>query len=140
MTGQGGLVPMHFVIHLVILPVSLMLGAGCTSLTARQRTSLRDWQGFADRVTTYYGVSDVSFLVGEQPGPGGATMRPGGLMTFKPEMLEPLPAGQRRDFLLAHELAHWVLATPTSRRPARRAPASGSASRSGASWTPTPRR
>ncbi|HYB71367.1 MAG TPA: hypothetical protein VEH80_11865 [Candidatus Bathyarchaeia archaeon] len=109
-------------------------------MTARQRASLRDWQAFADRVTAHYGVSDVSFLVGDQPGPGGAAMRPGGLMTFKEEMLEPLPAGQSRDFLLAHELAHWVLATPTSRRPARRAPASGSASRSGASWTPTPRR
>jgi hypothetical protein len=51
----------------------------------------------------------VPFLVGGQPGAGGGAMRPGDLMTFQTRMLEPLPAGQSRDFLLAHELAHWVL-------------------------------
>jgi len=100
--GLGSLV----LLDLLILPI---LGVGCASLTAQQQANLRDWQRFSDRVTAHYGVSDVSFLVGEHPGPGGAAMRPRGLMTFKPEMLEPLPAGQSRDFLLAHELAHWVL-------------------------------
>jgi len=88
------------------LATLVALHAGCTTLTAGQRAHLDDWQRFADRVTAHYGVADVTFLVGEQPGAGGGAMRPGGLMTFQTQMLEPLPAGQSRDFLLAHELAH----------------------------------
>jgi len=86
-----------------------VLHAGCTTLTPEQQANLDDWQGFADRVTAQYGVSDVTFLVGDHRGPGGGALRSGGLMTFRTAMLEPLPPGQSRDFLLAHELAHWVL-------------------------------
>ena len=99
------------------LAALLLLHAGCTSLTAGQQAHLDDWQRFADRVTAHYGVADVTFLVGEQPGAGGGAMRPGGLMTFQTQMLEPLPAGQTRDFLLAHELAHWVLGHAYRRAP-----------------------
>ena len=95
------------------LAALVLLHAGCTSLTAGQQAHLDDWQRFADRVTAQYGVADATFLVGEQPGGGGGAMRPGGLMTFQTLMLESLPHGQSRDFLLAHELAHWV---PTRRR------------------------
>lgn len=99
------------------LAALVALHAGCTTLTAGQRAHLDDWQRFADRVTAHYGVSDVTFLVGEQPGAGGGAIRPGGLMTFQTQMLEPLPAGQSRDFLLAHELAHWVLGHAYHRPP-----------------------
>jgi hypothetical protein len=91
------------------LAALVLLHAGCTSLSAGQRAHLDDWRQLADRVTAHYGAADVTFLVEEQPGPGGGAMRPGGLMTFKAEMLEPLPSGQSRDFLLAHALAHRVL-------------------------------
>lgn len=94
-----------------------LLHAGCTSLTHDQQARLEDWQGFADRVTTHYRIGDVTFLVGAHPGAGGGAMRAGGLMTFTPAMLEPLPAGQSRDFLLAHELAHWVLGHAYLRAP-----------------------
>lgn len=86
-----------------------LLHAGCASLTRDQQARLEDWQGFADRVTTHYQIGDVTFLVGDRPGAGGGGMRAGGLMSFTPAMLEPLPPGQSRDCLLAHELAHWVL-------------------------------
>jgi hypothetical protein len=99
------------------LAALVALHAGCTTLTAGQRAHLDDWQRFADRVTAHYGVSDVTFLVGEQPGAGGGAIRPGGLMTFRTQMLEPLPAGQSRDFLLAHELAHRVLGHAYRRPP-----------------------
>src|SRR6266478_1268099 len=79
------------------LAALLLLHAGCTSLTAGQQAHLDDWQRFADRVTTHYGVAEVTFLVGEHPGAGGGAMRPGGLMTFQTRMLEPLPAGQSRE-------------------------------------------
>ena len=95
----------------------LLLLAGCSHLTVGQQAHLDDWQRFASRVTEHYGVSEVTFLVGAQEGPGGGAMRPGGLMTFKVDMLEPLPAGQSRDFLLAHELAHWVLGHAYRRAP-----------------------
>ena len=99
------------------LAALLLLHAGCTSLTAGQQAHLDDWQRFADRVTAHYGVANVTFLVGEQPGGGGGAMRSGGLMTFQTQMLEPLPAGQTRDFLLAHELGHWVLGHAYRRAP-----------------------
>jgi IrrE N-terminal-like domain len=83
--------------------------AGCTSLTSVQEARLADWQKFANRVTTHYRTSDVTFLVGTQSGPGAGAMRPGGLMTLSPNTLDALGPGQSRDFLLAHELAHWVL-------------------------------
>jgi len=95
----------------------LLLLAGCSHLTVGQQAHLDDWQRFASRVTEHYGVSEVTFLVGAQEGPGGGAMRPGGLMTFKVDMLEPLPAGQSRDFLLAHELAHWALGHAYRRAP-----------------------
>ena len=38
-------------------------------------------------------------------------------MTFQTQMLEPLPAGQTRDFRLAHEWAHWVLGHAYRRAP-----------------------
>lgn len=86
-----------------------LLHAGCGSLTVAQQAQLEDWQGFAGRVTAHYQVADVTFLVGVRPGAGGGAVRSGGVMAFTPGMLDPLPPGQSRDFLLAHELAHWVL-------------------------------
>ena len=91
------------------LAVLTLLPAGCATLTPAQQGRLEDWQRFADRVTAHYGIGDITFLVGDRPGPGGGGIRQGGLVTFTPAMLEPLPPGQSRDFLLAHELAHWVL-------------------------------
>jgi IrrE N-terminal-like domain len=93
----------------MLATVLTMLAAGCTSLTPAQEVRLADWQKFADRVTAHYRASGVSFLVGTQSGPGGGAMRPGGLMILSPSMLDALGPGQSRDFLLAHELAHWVL-------------------------------
>jgi hypothetical protein len=55
----------------------VLLHAGGTSLTAGPRAPLDDRQGFADRVTPPYGVADVTFLVGEQPGPGVEARRVG---------------------------------------------------------------
>ena len=91
------------------LALLALLSAGCASLTSDQQARLEDWQDFAGRVTAHYGVSDVTFLVGVRPGAGGGAVRSGGVMAFTPTMLDPLPSGQSRDFLLAHELAHWVL-------------------------------
>jgi hypothetical protein len=91
------------------LAILALLHASCASLTPDQQARLEDWQGFAGRVTAHYGVSDVTFLVGARPGEGGGAVRSGGVMAFPPTMLDPLPPGQSRDFLLAHELAHWVL-------------------------------
>src|SRR5260370_1318975 len=88
------------------LAALVLLHAGCTSLTAGQQAHLDDWRRFADRVTEHYGVADVTFLVGEQPGAGGGAMRPGGLMTFQTRMLEPLPAGQTRGFGLPRLRGH----------------------------------
>jgi hypothetical protein len=91
------------------LAMLVLLHAGCASLTPEQQARLEDWQGFADRVTAHYRISDVTFLIGVRPGAAGGGMRSGGVLTFTPAMLDPLPPGQSRDFLLAHELAHWVL-------------------------------
>ena len=91
------------------LAIAALLHAGCVSLTPDQQARLDDWQDLAGRVTAHYGVSDVVFLVGARPSAGGGAVRSGGVMAFPPTMLDPLPAGQSRDFLLAHELAHWVL-------------------------------
>ncbi len=95
----------------------LLALAGCTHLTPAQRTQLHLWERVAKRVTAHYEVSAVTFLVGAQDGPGGGAVRPGGIITIRPDMLEPLPAGQSRDFLLAHELAHWVLGHAYRRPP-----------------------
>jgi hypothetical protein len=88
----------------------LLLGAlvlaGCVTLTSAQQEKLDDWRAFADRVTAHYKTSRVTFLIGAHGGFEAASMRPGGLMTVTPEALDP---GKRTDFMLAHELAHWVL-------------------------------
>jgi len=57
------------------LAALVLLHAGCTSLTAGPRAPLDDRPDFA--VTPPYGFADVTFLVGEQPGPGVEARRVG---------------------------------------------------------------
>jgi hypothetical protein len=94
------------------LLASTLVLAGCVTLTPGQQQKLEDWRAFADRVTTHYKTSRVSFLVGTHGGVEAGAMRQGGLMTLTPAMLDP---AKQTDFLLAHELGHWVLGHPDGR-------------------------
>ena len=90
----------------LLVAFALICLAGCVSLTPAQQEKLDGWRAFSDRVTRHYKVSRVTFLVGSHGGPEAGAMRQGGLMTLTPAMLDP---AQQTDFLLAHELGHWVL-------------------------------
>jgi hypothetical protein len=96
------------------LAALLLLHAGCTSLTAGQQAHLDDWQRFATGSPPTGRQRHVSSAT---PGRGGGAMRSGGLMSVHTPVVGPLPAGQTRDFLLAHELAHWVLGHAYRRAP-----------------------
>lgn len=90
-------------VGLILLVLVCGLLAGCVSLTPDQRADLENWKAFAHRVTQHYGVADVTFLVGPHGGSEHGTMRPGGILTLRPDRIGP-----DYDFLLAHELGHWV--------------------------------
>jgi hypothetical protein len=90
-------------------PAVALLGAalwlsGCLTLTPEQKATLADYQERANKVTAFYGVGRVAFLVGAHNSAAGGTMRSGGLMTMEAEALD-----RRDDVLVAHELGHWVL-------------------------------
>jgi hypothetical protein len=104
--GPRGVVPGNLLARALLFFVGTLLLAGCVTVTAGQQQKLDDWRGFADRVVAHYKASRVTFLVGKHGGFEAGTMRPGGLMTLTPAMLDP---AKHTDFLLAHELAHWVL-------------------------------
>jgi hypothetical protein len=102
------------------MALALVLGlllAGCaalapTSLTPAQQFRLAEYKAFAHTVTAAYGKPDITIVVEDSAGYGPPTvsmMRPDGVMILSPVALTPLPSGLRRDFIVAHELGHYVL-------------------------------
>lgn len=87
-----------------ILLCSLIIIAGCASLTPAQDQALRDAQAFADATTWAYGLGRVR-VVAESPSPGvGATFRRGIIALNQTVLTSPF-----LDVLMAHELGHAVL-------------------------------
>jgi len=95
-------------VALVVPLIGLALSfGGCVTLTPGQQVNLEEMRVFSKRVTDAYGKSPVYILVGGLNDRAGATMEAGGLMRFSTLRLDP---GLNRDWLLAHELGHYVLA------------------------------
>jgi hypothetical protein len=78
--------------------------AGCVSLTPAQQRAADDVRAMADETARAYGVPRIALLVGEHvEGAGGSYRR--GLFTISPAAL----TSARRDSIVAHELAHYLL-------------------------------
>jgi hypothetical protein len=96
-----GVLPLTALVRLLLLLAFLM--AGCVSLTPAQQAGLDDWTEFANRVTTAYGKPAVRLIPNDSGGGVAGLMYPDGRMMVRPDRIS-----RGNDFLLAHELGHYV--------------------------------